>query len=406
MVKRYYYRCRDKAGRVVSGEIMGTSQEEVSLNLTSLGYFPIYVTEKKKSFFRDYFLKFFRKKKVSLWEIGIYSRQLALLHKAGLTIISSLEALKEEQSNLKFKEVLAEIIEDIKRGKSLSEAMERYPSIFSPIYINMLKSAEISGRLTEILERLATFIDYEVNFRHRIKRALRYPFFVIVSLCIAFIIITSFVIPRFMNLYSQFSHSLPLPTQIMFFLSKIISRYWWVISIIFVASMVMVNIFIRSNKGRLFWDDLKLKIPLLGKLILKIIICRFCRISALLLKSGVNISQTIEMGSRIVGNLIVSSTLSNIKERLREGKSLSELMRASGMFSPIVIQMVDLGEKTGELENFLDYVANYYEIQIDYTLDNFVSLLEPILILGLGAIVLFMALGVFLPIWNIYSLFR
>jgi type II secretory pathway component PulF len=318
----------------------------------------------------------------------------------------SLKTISDGSINKNLKDIIGQVVRDIEAGANLSSALSKYPVVFRPLYVNMIKVAEASGTLEQALQRLTTLGEYEEKFRSRIKAATRYPIIVVIAIVIGFLILTTLVVPRFAKIYSQFTTALPLPTQILIWLNLAMMRYWWALIITAGICIFVFKKFINTEKGRVLWDNFKLKIPVFGPLELKLIMSRFTRIMGTLMKSGVDLFQVLDLSSDGVGNVIVLRTIGNIKKSVSEGKGLSEPMKLSGIFPPIVVQMVSVGEQTGKLDELLLHVSNYYDAQAEYTVSNLTSLIEPVLILVLGCAVLFMALGIFLPMWSLMNLFK
>lgn len=400
----YKYKARDKFGKLVEGVMASDSEGAVALKLKQMSYVPVVIQEAKENSGMGKFFDRFRS--VKFCDVNMFTRQFYALQRAGLPLLSSLNALREQASNKILKEVIVQIARDIEAGLSLSVAMEKHPKIFNALYVNMIKSGEASGRLDEILERLAVLGEHEEVIQMRIKSALRYPVIVVIAIVVGFLVLTTLVVPRFAKIYNQFSANLPLPTQIMLAINYAVTKLWWLILILIGIAFFWINKFIDTKQGRFFWDSLKLKIPVFGPLILKMVMSRFSRITGTLMHSGIPIIQILELVSGGLGNAIVARTIDNIKTSVSEGKGMLEPIKISGMFPAVVVQMVSVGEETGKLDELLLHVSDYYDSQIDYTINNLISLIEPILILVLGCAVLFMALSVFLPMWNLMGLFR
>lgn len=344
--------------------------------------------------------------RVKFSDLNIFTRLLFTLNKAGLPILFSLNAIKAQTENPVFKDAIEQIMRNIEGGAKLSAALEKYPRIFNALYVNMVKSGEVSGKLTAVLERLITLGEREEATRLNIQAAMRYPLIVVSAMIIGFMVLITLVVPRFENLYNQFTTELPLPTRMLLGLNYLITHFWWAILIgIGLAGFLLLK-FIDSEHGRRWWDNLKLKLPIVGPLFLKLTMSRFCRITGTLLASGVPILQILDLGSESVGNVIISSNIDDIKKSVNEGKGMSEPMKAGGMFPPVVVQMVAAGEETGELESLLLHVSDYYDSQIDYMIKNLVALIEPILILVIGSAVAFLALGIFMPMWDMINVFK
>ena len=379
-------------------------ENAVAQRLIQLGFTPVSITQVKAAGRAVKFLGAGIRIKFS--ELNMFTRQLATLQRAGLPILLSLSALREQAQNKVFKEAISQIIRDIESGASLSAALEKYPQIFNTLYINMVASGEASGRLDEVLERLATLSGHDETIRLRIKSATRYPIIVVFAMIAGFVVLTTLVVPRYAKIYEQYTTALPLPTQILLGINYAVTKLWWLLIIIGSAAYLLFKQYINTKIGRLTFDNLKLKIPVFGPLILKLSISRFTRITGTLMHSGIPILKILDISAGSTGNKIVSKAIINIKSNVSEGKGMSEPMKISGLFPPIVTQMVAVGEETGKLDDLLIHVSNYYDEQVDYTINNLTSLIEPILIFVLGLGVLFMALGIFLPMWNLMSIFK
>ena len=399
----YQYKARDRFGKAISGVIEAVSEELVASKLKEAGYAPISIIKTEGRSGVGKFLDRF--KGVRLSEVNMFSRQFFSLQKAGLPILSSLDGLSDQTENKIFKQVIDQIAKDIESGSDLSAAMARHPKAFNEIYVSMIKVGEASGTLDDTLERLATLGENEERIRVRIKAATRYPVIVVSAIAIGFLILTTLVVPRFARLYGSFEVALPIPTRILIWINLAITKFWHVTSIISGILGFLFYKYINTQKGRFWWDNLKLKVPVFGPLLLKLSMSRFARITGILMRSGVPILRILELAATGAGNMIISRTLDNIRMSVSEGKGMVEPMRFSGMFPPVVTQMVSVGEETGKIDELLVHVADYYDSQTNYTIDNLTTLIEPILILILGCGVLLMALGIFLPMWNMMRLF-
>jgi MSHA biogenesis protein MshG len=400
----FQYKARDKFNKPIHGLLSASSIDLVAVKIKSMGYVPISIAPKKKR--AEYLNKVFSRKKVSFFELNIFTRQLYTLQKAGISILVAMAALKEQANDPFFKKVIGQISTDIEAGVSLSSALEKYPQIFNQMYINMIKIGEASGRLDEILERLTILGEHEERVRLRIKVATRYPLIVITALGIGFIILTTFVVPRFAKVFSQFHVSLPLPTRILLGTHYLIVNYGWMILILIISAAFIFPQLVRTKKGRWRWDSIKLKIPVFGPLISKLILSRFTRILSTLLSSGVPILQILDLASGSAGNVVLARVIDDMKVSVNQGKGMLPVIKESGIFPTVVVQMVSVGEETGRISELLGHVADYYDEQTEYIINNLVSLIEPILIFILGCGVLLMALGIFLPMWNLISLFK
>lgn len=400
----YQYKSRDKFSKEARGVMEADDENAVAQRLIQMGFTPVSITEAKQTSrafkFSDSGIR------VKFSELNMFTRQLATLQKAGLPILLSLSALREQAQNKVFKEVISQIIRDIESGSNLSGALEKYPKIFNSLYLNMVASGEASGRLDDVLERLATLSEHDETIRLRIKSSTRYPIIVVVAMIIGFIVLTVLVVPRYAKIYEQYTKALPLPTQVLLGINYAVTKLWWLLIIIGIAGRFLFKRYINTRIGRFSWDSFKLKVPVFGPLLLKLSISRFTRITGTLMRSGIPILKILDIASGSTGNEVVSKAITNIRTNVMEGKGIAEPMKVSGLFPPIVTQMVSVGENTGKLDDLLIHVSNYYDEQVDYTINNLTSLIEPILIFVLGLGVLFMALGIFLPMWNLMSIFK
>ncbi|MFH0762591.1 MAG: type II secretion system F family protein [Candidatus Omnitrophota bacterium] len=399
----YQYKARDKFAKAVSGVMGGESKEAVAAKLSSMGYVPISIEEKKGSGFGSLFAG---ARKIKSSDLNMFTRQLATLQKAGLPILSSLKALREQAVNRALREIIGQVLRDIEGGSSLSSALSRHPKVFNALYVNMVNSGETGGMLGQVLERLADLGEHDDKIRMRIMAATRYPVIVVIAMALGFLVLVTVVVPRFSRIYAQFTTALPLPTRILIGVQYAVTRFWWLMILVIAALFFGFNKFINTKQGRFLWDNFKLKVPVFGALVVKLSMSRFARLTGTLMRSGVPILKILELSAGGAGNIVISRVIDNIRASVNEGKGMTEPMRASGVFPPVVVQMVSAGEETGKVDELLLHVSDYYDAQAEYIISNLTSLIEPILILVLGSGVLFMAMGIFLPMWNVMSLFK
>ncbi len=399
----YRYKARDKAGKAVQGMISGENRLAVAHNLEGIGYILISIEEIHGARIGKMVLM---SRRVTLSDLNMFTRQLFTLQKAGLPLLISLEAIAKELQNQKFKDIVKDIALNVETGTSLSSAMEKHPQIFDELYVNMIRAGEAGGILEEILARLADLGEKELDTRAKIKSATRYPLIASVAIIAAFFIITAFIIPKFSAVFAQFKTALPLPTRALIFLSVSIRRYWYVAVALAAGAVYWFRRLMVTSKGRLVWDTFTLKMPVLGDLLSKLIMSRLTRVMAILIRSGLPILQVLDIASRSSGNVVISKAMAGISASVKDGKGLSGPMEYSGIFPPIVIQMVAVGEETGKIDELLENVSQYFDREADYMIKNLTVLIEPVFVLFLGIMVLIMALAIFLPMWNIATLFR
>lgn len=394
----YHYKAYDRQGRAMKGEMVAESSRAVSTALTAQGYIPVTVSPMKSapSFFEQWFSP-----SVKLTELNVFTRQLWTLLKAGLPLQTSLISLRDQARNETLKKVIVEIITDLEAGSSLSNALLRHPRIFQPVYVGMIKVGEVSGRLDDVLYQLAEIGQFEAETREKIKAATRYPILALASIIMAFILVVTFVIPKFSSLFGQFKAKLPFPTRILLGLNDLVRHDWLLLLLALGATLFAFRYWVDTPRGRYHWDWFKLKVPVFGPLTFNLMMSRFAKILSILLTSGIPILQALQIVSDTIGNVVLQKAVLAIQQSVNEGKRMSDPMKHSGLFSPMVVQMVAVGEQTGKTDELLNHVAGYYEEQANFMIKNMTTLIEPLLIMILGGMVLMLALGVFLPMWDL-----
>ena len=338
--------------------------------------------------------------RVKLEDLIVFTRQFATLFNAGVPISVIFQRLSEQTLNFKLKKVVQQIRKDIDGGMSLSESFSKYKDVFSPLYINMLRVGEESGTLDVVLERLAAILEADLKTRNRIKTATRYPKIVVVAIIVAFGIIITFVIPRFVSLFDKFKAKLPLPTRILIAINNFFHHYWWLIFLVVGSSIIAFNKYKKTEEGKKRIDELILKVPILGKLIHKIYLSRMMRILGLLYKSGLPITTSLSIVAEVSGNEVAKKATLAIKDEVEAGASISKPIKNSDFFPDIISDMVAVGEETGSLDEMLFKISDYFDEEIEYTIANLSSAIEPVLLVFIAGMVLLLALGVFLPMWD------
>jgi len=390
----------------MTGTIEALTIEMAGNHLYQTGYFPIAIEEESVSTSLNLTDLWKRFQKVKLEELIVFSQQLSTLYKAGLPLLTGLRSLKEQTSNQKFKEILEEVGLQIEGGNTLFGSMSKFPDVFSVVYVNMIRAGETSGKLGESLDRFVTLADRELRTRQKVKETTRYPKIVIFSVIVAFFVLLTFVIPRFAQVFAQFKTTLPLPTRMMIGVNYLFQNYWYLILPAFVFIPILLTRYIRTENGRIFWDRLKIRIPVFGRLFLIAALSRFAHTFVMLNKSGIPILQILEITSTTINNVILSQSIEEISRKVREGSSLADAMRESGKFTPLIIQMVAVGESTGTFDEMLVRITEYYDLELENAIKKMTTYIEPALTLFMGVVVLFLALAVFLPWWNMASLFK
>ncbi len=390
----------------MAGTIDAPNPQMAGDRLYQLGYFPIKIEDAGEAAPFNLSGLWQRFQQVRLEGIIFFSQQLSTLYKAGVPLLTGLASLAQQTENKKLKTILEAIGHQIEKGSTLFEAMAKYPDVFTPVYVNMIRAGETSGMLGQTLDRFVTLADRELRTRQRVKEATRYPKIVVLSLTIAFGVLIAFVIPRFAEVFSRFNAPLPLPTRVMIGINNLFHTYWYVALAAFLGIPFLIRHYIRTPKGKYLWDRFKIRMPVFGPLFLKIALSRFAYIFVMLNRSGIPILQTLEITSSTIDNVVLSQAIEEIGRKVRAGSSLTDAMSESGRFTPLVIQMLSVGESSGTLDEMLMRVTEYYDIEVENSIKKLSTYVEPTLTLFLGVVVLFLALAVFLPWWNLASLFR
>ena len=382
------------------GMMQGESAQNVADALGKQGYIPMSIVESKPMRFS---LKDVFKPRIKRQDLNIFTRQLWTLQKAGLPLLTGLSSLREQAADATFRKVIVQIIHDLEGGSSLSTALAGQPNIFEPVYIHMVRAGEASGKLDEIFYELSEMGEFEARTKEKIRSATVYPMITLISLTVAFIVVTTFVVPQFTTVFAARGKQLPAPTLLLLTINNIIRYHWIETLITLIAAVVIFRLYISKPMGRYQWDYLKIKMPVIGKLTFFLQMSRFSKILAELLKTGVPILQALQLVSDTLNNSVIAKGILTVQASVNEGKGMSIAMKSTSLFTPMVVQMVEVGEQSGRTDELLLYVATYYEDQANLMIKNFSTLIEPILLFVLGGMVLLLALGVFLPVWELSS---
>ncbi|MFC1477888.1 type II secretion system F family protein [Candidatus Margulisiibacteriota bacterium] len=398
----YVYTARTPEGKKTTGKLDAPDAGRVAVVIKNYGFLPIKITEFKQSFFeKEIALSF---DFIKTRDILLFTRQLATLLGAGLTLLGSLDSISEQSSNKSMKAMVDSIREAVAGGSKFSESLNEYPKHFSAVYTNMIMVGEKAGILVEILKRLATLIEYEENVKIKVKKATRYPLMVVITLGIASAVLVVFVLPNFMGMFAMLGSDLPLPTMILINISKYITKYWLLVIGSGFGIAYALNRYIHTEAGKYRWDWLAISIPIIGELLHKLIVSRFARVLAMLNESGLAILDSVDIVSKTTDNVVISKALEKIKDQIRAGEGIAAPMKESRLFPLTVVNMVAIGEKSGNLTEMLFKIADYFDEDVDVALDNLSAMIEPVLIGFLACIVLFVALAIFLPMWNMINL--
>jgi type IV pilus assembly protein PilC len=399
---RFSYHAITEAGTTTAGEIEADSVEKAGNLLAAQGYIPTKVREKSPlvsdAQLRS-ILDFFSPVKTP--ELILFTKQFNTLIRAGVPMLSLLKVLEEQSEHPRLRRILDTIHRDIKEGASLYEAFRRHPKVFSPLYCDMLRAGEASGSLNEVLDRLTYIIEHEHKVKSDIKSAMTYPTIVVCFLFLAFIVLLTAVIPRFVSIFKGAGLKLPLPTQICMLMYEFLNNYWHIAIFILVVGGGTLYYYLKTDQGKYFFYTAVMKLPVVGPLFRKSAISRFASIFAILQSSGVDILQTMDILSDTLGNAAISRELEGIKDRLAEGHGIADPLRSAKYFTPMLINMVAIGEESGSLDDLLQDVAGHYDAEVEYAMKKLSDAIGPVLTIGLAAVVGFFALAIFLPMWDL-----
>lgn len=398
----YAWKGRNGRGEVINGVIDAETEGAVADQLLAGGVTPVQIELAGNSLSankQDWWQKL-RASPVNSEDTLVLSRQMYTLQRAGVPILRSLAGLQASTAKPALVALLGDVRASLDQGRDLSAALARHPQIFNTFYVSMTRVGEMTGKLTEVFLRLSEHIEFEMEIRARIKQALRYPTMVIVAMAIALVAINVFVLPTFATVFAGFKTQLPLMTRILLGFSAFTVTWWPLLAAAGTGAVVLVRSWLATPEGRYKWDKLKLRIPIAGPIILKATLARFARSFAMASRSGVPISQAMTVVAQTVDNTYIGNRIEQMRDGVERGESISRCAAASGVFTPIVLQMIAVGEETGELDTLLVEIAQMYERETDYSIKGLSAAIEPILLFVIACLVLVLALGVFLPLWN------
>lgn len=404
---KYSYQAIDGFGATVTDVVEADSIETVNDMILGRGLIPTAVSPigggpSAISFTR---LKNWLKP-VKAPELILFTKQLKTMLRAGVSMIKLLDVLESQAENPNLKKVIQTMSRNIQEGFSLHEAFSEHPGVFSPLYCGMVRAGEASGSLPEVLDRLTYIIEHENRIKSDIKAALQYPMIVIVLLTGAFFILLTFVIPRFVSIFLRTGVAIPLPTKICMLLYQVLIQYWYFPLAITIAAVVGLGYYFRTTQGKYMRDSLLMRIPVLGPMLIKAAMSRFASIFSILQSSGVSARDGMHILAGAIGNTAIAFEFNKINERLEEGRGISEPLRSAKYFTPIVVNMIAIGEESGNLDEMLKEVSDHYDIEMEYAMKQLSDAVGPLLTVGLAFVVGFFALAIFLPMWDLTKMVR
>lgn len=399
---KYAYTAVDSSGKLLNGTLEADNE---NLVLSKLHEQQLHVTDVKevRGAFGDRSKGLMKPKKAKLKNLVVFSRQFATMVDAGIPILRCLEILVTQAKDPALRVAATEVASDVRGGLSLNESMSKHPHVFSKLYVNMIRAAELGGILDTILDRLAGFLEYENEVRGKIKSAMMYPVMVLFfSIAMLFALFT-FVLPKFKEIFEGMDVEIPPVTQFLFNVGDFFQSFWWMMIILVIGGFIGLKLWGRTPKGAYSLDQFKLRIPIIGELVLKMSIARFARTFGLLISSGVPMMRSLEIVGETSGNRVIVEAIENARISIREGQKLSTPMVASGLFPAMVTQMIDVGEESGRLSEMLVKVGDFYDQEVETTVKGLTSMIEPMLIIFMGVIVGFIAISVMTPIFKLVN---
>ncbi len=407
MAKVFRYRGRSADGSSVGGDIEGVSIDGVTAELLAKGITPLGISETSTGTDLNLrLLRWWRQRQIGLTDLIMFSRQMCSLTRAGIPMIRTLDSIARSSRNEELQRVLGEIGERLQAGHAFAASLQNYPNVFSNLYVAIVHIGESVGRLDEAFHQLSLYLELEEDTRKRLRSASRYPAFVMISIAVALVIINIWVIPPFGRMFEGFGANLPWATQLLLDTSAFSVQYWPHGLALLLVAFGAAHQFVNTAKGRLWFDRLKLRVPVTGSIQERALLARFARTFAVTLSAGLPVTQALNVVSRAVDNEYVGQNVRKILESVERGEGLTAAARNVGLFPPLVLQMLSIGEETGAVDEMLLQVAEFYESEVDYDLKRISESIEPILIVFVGGIVLLLALGVYLPMWEMASASR
>ena len=400
----FAYKVRDRSGKIFTGNMEGENRNSVVSRLREMDYFITSVNEKRGNILLSRQINLFNS--IKLRDLTIFYRQFATMVNAGLTLVNSLDILTEQVENKALANNIKAVKSDVEAGSTLADAMAKYPQVFSELYISMVRAGEIGGVLDDILLKIADLMEKDFALRQKIKSAMSYPSFVAVAALLMSVFMLTFILPQFVGVFDTFGGELPALTRFFVTLTVLFQKYWYLFFLFLAALIAAFLAYIKTPSGKLNYDKFKLNAPIFGEISRKGAIARFTRILGTLIKSGVPILEALQVSSNAIGNLVISAAVLGAKTKIKEGQSISSPLAASGVFPPMVTQMIMVGEESGELEEMLVNVAKFYDEEVDRSVEKLTAIIEPLLMVFIGLTVGTMIIAMYLPIFNLINLIQ
>jgi MSHA biogenesis protein MshG len=405
----FQYRGRNQRGEVVKGRVEGTSAEAVATQLFNSGVTPIDIAALRSDDVLGAFTALKARlggDRIGLIDLALFSRQMYTLLRAGVPILQALRGLRDSTSNSALADVIGAITESLDQGLDLNSALRRHSQVFSPLFVAMVQVGETTGNLPEAFLQVAEYMERDKETRERVKAATRYPMFVVIAMAVALFVINMFVIPAFAKVYAGFRIELPWATKVLLATSQFTIDYWYIVLGAAALAVVAVRIYVNTPEGRYRWHRLKLRLPVTGNIVYLATLARFARTLGIMMRAGVPLVQGMTVVSRAVDNEFIGERVVQMRDGIERGETIARTAAATALFPSLVVQMISVGEDTGAVDELMFNVADYYEREVDYSIKNISDAIQPLLIVVLGVMVLILALGVFLPMWDLVQAAR
>jgi type IV pilus assembly protein PilC len=400
---KFSYKARSASGRLFTGKVEAENRYKAAALLRERRLFVVELKESASGAAVSFDLNRYFQQKVTTRELAVMCRQLATMVKSGVPILQSLNILYQQCDNKTLKETLQKVTGLLEGGKSLTEALKAHPKVFPQIFISMIEAGEVSGALDQVLERLAVNFEKEHDLKEKVKSAMTYPAVVVVVAVLAVIALMVLVVPTFVNMLQDMNAPIPFTTQSIILTSGFLKNYWYLCLLMMVGVIAGYKQAVKTGQGKKVRDSLVLKLPIFGPVLQKIIISRFCRSLSTLLKSGVPVLQSLEVVKNIAGNYAVIKSIEDAENSIKKGQSISLPLQKSGVFPPMVTRMISIGEETGSIDALLEKIADFYEREVEDVVSRLSSMLEPVLIVGMGGVVGFIILSIMLPMFSVIN---
>ncbi|MES2663299.1 MAG: type II secretion system F family protein [Pseudomonadota bacterium] len=398
---KFQYSGRDSSGKQTSGSIEAASRDAAGAELMRLGILPSDLQDQSEDVDLASLMQGFFPQKVTTENLIILCRQMRALTKAGVPLLRALRGLVDSIDNRTLRDVLSDVAVAVEGGSALAAALAKYPKIFGNIFISMVNVGENSGKLDEALQQIVFYLEMDRDTKKRMKQATRYPTIVVCAVVVAVVIINIFVVPAFAKMFEKFDAELPLATRILIGSSNFMINYWWLLLIIMGGAYYAFKRYVNTDDGRVKWDGMKLRTPIFGPIFTRIVLARFSRLYAMLSSAGVPILPALNALSKAIGNAYMEKAILTMNHAIERGDTFTRCAANTQMFTPLVLQMLAVGEETGQIDEMLVEVAQFYEEEVDYDLKQLGDAIEPILLMFMGGLVLVLALGIFLPMWEL-----